>query len=114
MKFKLILACSLLVFLVYSYSNYFTIGMVKGIYVNKNYENSYFGANFLDTLNLFENNQFKSGFWGVGHYKLSYSLRGTSIKLYSKNSLITKVYRSWFSKPRIMIMKDLDNYYEKQ
>ena len=114
MKLRLLITFGILIVLVYAYNNYFTIQMVEGIYVNKNYEDSNGGANFPDTLSLYENHRFESNYWGTGHYKLSYSWRGTRIALLSNNSLITKVYRSWFSKPRIMVMRDFNNYYEKQ
>ncbi len=88
--------------------------MLLGTYVNKNYENSIFGGNSLDTLILFGNNQFKSKYWGSGRFELSYSFKGTTINMNSSNSLTTTVYRSWFSNPRILVTRDLNTYYEKQ
>ncbi|MBX2922622.1 MAG: hypothetical protein KF746_10560 [Chitinophagaceae bacterium] len=115
MKLRTLISFLILISLaLYFYNNFFTSKMLKGIYINKNYENSIFGGSALDTLIIFGNNQFDSKYWGSGRFDLSYSLRGTTINMHSNNSLTTSVYRSWFSNPRIMIMKDLDTYYERQ
>lgn len=116
MRLRVIIGASVtIIILLYSYNNFFTKGMLIGTYINKNYEHSIFGAHYQDTLKLLSNSQFKSSFWGgTGQFKISYSIRGTEILLNSSNSLSTYVTRGFFGKPRIVIDRDLNNYYLKQ
>jgi len=118
-KTILILFISFLI-IKFLYYNYFFINMVKGIYINTNYEKSN-GTdipNQMDTLILFENNTFKSNYWGNGRYKLVYSYRGTELNLFyqyqfGKGVFKAKITREWFSTPKVIIEKDLDHYYKK-
>jgi hypothetical protein len=114
MRLKILISFIVLILFIYGYNNFFTPKMLLGTYVNKNYENSIFGGNYLDTLILFGNNQFESKYWGSGRFELSYSFKGTKISMHSSNSLFTTAYRSWFSNPRILIVRDFNTYYEKQ
>lgn len=63
MKFRLLIIFGIVLVLAYTYNNYFTIEMIEGTYVNKNYEDSNGGANFPDTLKLYENQRFESNYW---------------------------------------------------
>ena len=94
--------------------------MLLGNYINVNYENR-FGGDFphsQDTLTLLKNGTFTSQYYGKGTYKVSYSLGGTSIDLEYKDEfgvggLITSIEGDGFGKPRIILIRDLNQYYEK-
>ena len=95
--------------------------MVEGIYLNTNYETSdaIDTPHQTDTLILFEDNTFKSNYWGKGTYKLTYSYRGTELNLFyeyqfGKGIFVARITRDWFSSPRIILEKHLNHYYKKQ
>jgi hypothetical protein len=104
----------------YLFNNYFTKKMIVGSYVNKNYQIEPWIEYIpyqADTLVLFHDGKFSSTFWGQGNYKISYSIRGTAIQLINKNpsnmGLNTNITRMGVGKPKIILFKDLNQYYEK-
>lgn len=113
-----ILSCFVLL---YINNSFFTERMVEGKYVNRNYENSFIGENphVADTLIIKSDNRFESKFYGKGNYKLSYNLGGTQIRLiykdeFGQTSFGTSIDRLFFlGNLRIILFKDLDQYYEK-
>lgn len=98
------------------YNNFFTMGMLIGTYKNKNFINSPTGPNNPDKLYIQENNKFSSESWGRGTYKISYSIRGTTIELKDFNGgpYSTSIERIWYGKPKIIIFSDLGHYYQKE
>ncbi len=105
----------------YTYNNFFSKGMIEGEYENCNYNYEPFIAEIPyspDMLTLMENNQFFSPHWGQGSYDINYSITGTEIKLSYKYAFGTAGYRmnisrGWFGKPKIMLVSDMNHYYEK-
>ncbi len=105
----------------YAYNNFFTEKMIEGPYINRNYNNSSNKVEIphvADTLVLLKNNQFSSGFWGKGSYRIIYSVRGTEIQLtynyeFGKAGFRAFIKRLYFGKPKIILDHDQNHYYEK-
>ncbi|MDB4920879.1 hypothetical protein [Mucilaginibacter sp.] len=124
MKRKLILVSKITVVtfvICCAYNNFFTKGMLTGIYINQNY---HYTPNRVeipyapDTLTLLKNNQFFSNYWGIGSYEIFYTLGGTEIELtynyrYGKAGYRTSIKRINFGMPKIILDIDRDHYYEK-
>ena len=95
--------------------------MITGVYVNTNYNKNYPIAEVpdsADTLVLFDNNTYKSGYYGTGKYKLDYSFGGTEISLISKDPSVGGFGSSFtrlnsFGNIKIDLFQDLELYYEK-
>ncbi|KGO93792.1 hypothetical protein [Flavobacterium subsaxonicum] len=114
--------CLVIVFtVVYVYNKFSTKSMIIGKYVNKNYGNTFIGENphIADTLILYDNNHFRSGYYGDGEYKLFYGFNGTRIALsykdkYGDNGFTTSIDRLYFfGNLKINLYVDLNQYYEK-
>ncbi len=99
--------------------DFLTYNMVAGVYVNH-----YNGSrptiadmpDEADTLVLFQNGKFHSGFYGKGTYQLDYSMWGTSINIQyeyemGRAALNASINKPLFGEPRIMLVSDLDYYY---
>ena len=105
----------------YAYNNFFTKSMIEGRYINRNYNNSSNNVEIPhveDTLFLLKNNQFLSGFWGKGSYRIIYSVRGTEIELrynyeFGKAGFRAFIKRMYFGKMKIILDSDQNHYYEK-
>lgn len=103
------------------YNNFFTRGMLVGVYVNRNYQYKPFLTEIpyvSDTLQIFEDGKFFSPYWGVGQYELSSTLVGTKIRLrynyeFGKASFNASVERKLFGNPKIILSKEQNHYYEK-
>jgi hypothetical protein len=95
--------------------------MITGVYVNTNYDKDYpilDVPNHADTLVLFDDNTYTSGYYGKGKYKLEYSFGGTEISLIPNvsseggfGSSFTRLYS--FGNIKIDLFQDQDQYYEK-
>ena len=105
----------------YSYHHYFTPSMLAGTYVNTNYEYGPFVAETpygQDSITLFPDQTFSSTYWGDGKYELDYSLEGTEFNLsytyeFGTAGFQTHIERSFFSSPRIMLVRDMNHYMRK-
>jgi len=102
-KKKYLLIVTLIFLIFYLISNFYTKEMVVGIYVNRNYNNTFINdiAHKEDTLKLFNDNKFTSPYYGNGTYKLIYEIDGTYIRLSyndgtGRTSFKTSIYRSQF------------------
>lgn len=92
---------------------------IAGTYVNKNFT-KICGAeisNKPDTLHLYPNSKFKSGFYGVGTYKIKdgwpQSIKLTYHYEYGKADFTANFSSTIFEPIKIMTNYDLDCYYEK-
>ncbi|MCD0487347.1 hypothetical protein LPB86_03845 [Pedobacter sp. MC2016-14] len=118
----LILGAILTSVIYFIYDNFFSKGMLVGEYVNKNYDYEPFLPEIpyeQDTLRLFENNKFRSHFWGKGTYKIFYTLVGTEIELYYKYEFGEAVFRGsltrcFFGEPKLLLDPDRNHYLEKR
>ncbi len=106
--------------ILYIFNSFFLKNMLVGTYVNRNYENSFFGQNphVSDNLILLNNDTYVSEYYGKGKYELHYSLGGTEISLAPNNSSImpfrTSINRLYFlGNIKIDLVKDLNQYYKK-
>lgn len=118
---KIIIGLILFFFISFIYNHFFLKSMITGVYVNTNYNKDYPIAEVpdrADTLVLFDNNTYTSGYYGRGKYKLNYSFGGTRILLISNNpseggfgSSFTRLYS--FGNIKIDLFQDQDQYYEK-
>jgi len=116
MKHKLIVISVIVAFILliaHGYNNFFTKGMLIGIYINQNYS---YSSNLVeiplvpDTLSLFKNNQFVSNYWGKGTYKIFYTVRGTNIELFykyqfGKAGYKTSIERLNFGRPKVILKR---------
>jgi hypothetical protein len=117
---KILLGLILLVVIGYLYSGFFTKGMVVGTYVNPHFKVSRKegGPVFTDTIRLLDDNNYNSGYWEKGTYKISYTPLGTQIQLGTKNqfrnlSLQTIIRRdNLVGSPKILIGGDTESYYK--
>lgn len=139
---RIIVIISVLVlsFLLFYCNNHITSNAIAGQYINKNYRYPALLPDIPyenDTLVLLKNNTFSSSYYGEGSYFLSYSNLNTYIIfqyecsvdsfLYidlptdtaiNKNkamqaSFKAEVIRTMFGKPKIILNKDQNHYYEK-
>jgi len=118
MKRNIFLIVIFLIFLIYTIDNFFTKSMIVGTYVSNNKTSIIDGPSNGDTLVLLDNNTFKSQTWGNGKYSLEYSGKGTKINIHYKYEFGTAGYqmgiqRSFYIKPKIIIDRDLNYYFEK-
>jgi len=103
----------------YLYNNFFIRKSLVGKYANTNFNYPPVIAEVPyepDTLILYTNNTFESAFLGNGTYKISYYINGTKIDLTqdrSGTSFNTSISRLYFGKTKIILVKDLNHYYEK-
>lgn len=93
---------------------------ISGQYVNTNYQNKpccVEAPHVSDTLELFSDNTFISGFYGRGTYKIYRGLSTKIILTYDyemgKGSYYTSFTNEIFEKPRIILNSDTNHYYEK-
>lgn len=117
-KFKILIVLIVLIFSSYLYNNFFTIGMISGTYVSNNTQPILEGPYDSYTLVLFDDNKFISETWGEGTYQLNYSIRGTQIDLNANDAsgmggFNSHLERSFYGKPRIVLFRDLNFYFEK-
>lgn len=114
---KGLIALFIVVLFTFLYNNFFTKGMLIGVYANKNFKHSPIGPNIPDTIVLYENNRFVQSYMGNGSYKISFSIKGTKILLDYDDVTATDFYinisRIWFGKPKIIFFKDTGHCYEK-
>ncbi|MEM6805676.1 MAG: hypothetical protein AAF696_30035 [Bacteroidota bacterium] len=107
--------------LIHVYHNYIPLWMLKGTYVNTNYEYGHFIAEIpygQDSLTLHADKTFSSTYWGEGQYEISYSLYGTKLHLpYNEklrvSGLNTTIKRRFFSSARIILVDDRYHYMRK-
>lgn len=101
------------------YSRYIPLSAVTGIYLSNNSAPLADGPGFGDTLELLDDNSFRSDTWGSGTFNLRHAIGGTSLELrykyeYGSAGYITQFYRPFFyGKPRISIFRDANSYFEK-
>lgn len=118
-KYKILFILIAIFLILFGFKKYIPNSSIVGDYVNVNY-----GIRWLadvpsskDTLILFENNTFKSNYWGEGTYKLKWNFRGTKLEiLYNHGRAISRfnVKREWFfGKPKLIVSSDLNYHYEK-
>jgi hypothetical protein len=119
MKLKIALIIISLLLVRFVYNNFFLPGEIPGVYNVEDYDDSHSLAempNDGDTLKLYEDGHFESGFYGEGTYEISSSLGGTAIDLkyqHGKAGVSMHIERRNWGKPKIMVNIDLDEYYEK-
>jgi len=98
------------------FNTYYPSWLITGIYtscvVNQ------FGSNGIDNNEKLEINSdgtFRGDSWGSGTWELEHSIKGTSIHFkFSNEGYNTYFYRSmFFSKPRIVIFRDLNSEFLK-
>jgi hypothetical protein len=104
----------------YIFNNFFTEGMITGVYISNNNQSILEGPNRIgEKLFLLEDNKFKSDTWGNGTYELKYTFKGTRIDLtynyeFGKAGYETSINRGYFiGKPQIILDRDLEFYFQK-
>lgn len=120
--FKLTLGVLLMALAInYCYNNFFLARQITGTYLVKEFK----GRPFLpeipysrDTLVIYENGRFKSGFFGEGTYVMSYSISGTKIELthnyeFGKASLSRSIERFNLRTLKIVLDEANEHFYEK-
>lgn len=122
-KRLLILGVALIIIFggIYFHINFFTKSMIVGTYINKNYNYTPFLPEIpysIDTLRIFKDERFISSHWGEGQYKLSYSLKGTTINLSYKYEFGMAGYkipvtRNCFEAPRLILYRPKKHHYSK-
>ncbi|TKC06952.1 hypothetical protein [Pedobacter frigoris] len=122
-KTKHVIRLLILLFCInYCYNNFFISKQITGTYLVKNF----YGEPFLmeipyswDTLFLYKDGRFKSGYYGSGTYHISYDLGGTDIELSYHDDYAGKVYfntsieRFSWGDPKILLDEIHNRHYEK-
>ena len=118
---KIILGLVIIIFALYAYSTFLTKGMVVGTYVNRNFKRSDTKGipHFPDTIKLFNDGSYNSGYWENGAYKIWYTPLGTMIELKHKDSFhassIQKIIgrNNIIGNPKIIVDNKANQYFEK-
>ena len=102
--------------LIIIYNTYFPSWLVTGKYTSS-IEDSFAtdGIEDNESLELFNDGTFKGDTWGEGTWKLEHGFKGTRIEFsFGHEGYYTYLYRRmFFSKPRIVIFRDLDSEFLK-
>ena len=116
MKAKKRYALLLLIVFIFIYNTFFPTYLITGSYIS-NIEDSFAsrGINNNEDLEILNDGTFKSDSWGEGTWKLEHGINGTRIDFdFEDESFNTYFYRRFFfSKPRIVIFRDLDSEFIK-
>ena len=105
----------------YLHLNFFSKKMIVGTYINTNFDYPSHVAEipcYADELELYSDGRFSSSYWGEGEYKISYSIKGTTIDLtynyeFGKAGFNTYITRDVFGTPKIVLNKDRNHHYAK-
>ena len=116
-KNKILIICFTLI-LIYLIKNFIIESMIVGTYVSNNKSSLADGPGYGDTLKIYNNSNFESQTWGKGKYKLKYSVSGTEIELeykyeFGNAGYTMSINRSFLGKPQMIIVRDLEYYFEK-
>jgi hypothetical protein len=91
---------------------------VTGTYINKNFNQQPFVAGVpyvADTLYLKSDLTFESAYYGRGTYEVKYGLFLSEIHLNGEELSFGSYFENkLYHKPRIILVKDLKQYYEKE
>jgi len=118
---KVIFGLVIIVITLYIYSTFLTKGMVVGTYVNRNFKvaDTKGIPHFSDTIKLFNDGSYTSGYWENGTYKIWYTPVGTMVELSHKDpfhaSSIQKVIRRdvVIGSPKMIVDSEYNQYFEK-
>ena len=94
--------------------------MIVGSYINKNYNYPPFLPEIPyeeDNLILYDNNKFSNSIWGVGTYKITYSIFGTKILFtyeFGISTYKTDIKIDYFGNPKIILFEMENHHYGKR
>tara|TARA_B100001173_G_C15842857_1_gene485399 strand:- start:388 stop:741 length:354 start_codon:yes stop_codon:yes gene_type:complete len=116
MKIKKRYIALLIVGLMFISNTYFPSWLITGTYtssIDDSFATS--GIDDNESLEIFNDGTFKGDTWGEGTWKLEHGFRGTRIDFsFDNESYNTYFYRRmFFSKPRIVIFRDLNSEFLK-
>ena len=116
MKIKKRYIALLIVGLMFISNTYFPSWLITGTYtssIDDSFATS--GIDDNESLEIFNDGTFKGDTWGEGTWKLEHGFRGTRIDFsFDNESYNTYFYRRmFFSKPRIVIFRDLNSFCKK-
>jgi hypothetical protein len=116
MKIKKRYIALLIVGFIFIYNTYYPSSLITGSYTSS--INDPFATGGIDdneNLEIFSDGTFKADTWGVGTWKLKNGFKGTEINFsFDNESFHTSFYRRmFFSKPRIVIFRDLNSEFLK-
>jgi hypothetical protein len=121
-KIYLLLSLVLIIILYNIYSGYISLSMLVGTYITVK-PDDYKAAvpdipSKTDTLIIYNNGTFSSGFFGMGKYTLSHNLFTTEIDLnyhynFGMAGYTSTISRSFLGVPKIELDADNNYYYEK-
>jgi len=117
--FKVLGSIVLFFVILYSFRNFFTVGMLTGKYANTNYENSMIAEvpDRADTLILYDDMTYKSSYYGEGTFSLEYSFEGTHIDWSRGSNGVagrnSQMQRNWYGNIQISLVTDLRQHYSK-
>jgi hypothetical protein len=115
MKFKIVIIVFLC--LTFLYNTYFPSWLIVGSYKSnvETASNNVMRIYNNESLEIYEDGTFTEDFWGKGTWKLEHGFKGTDIIFeYGDESIHTYFYRRmFFSKPRIVLIRDLGTEFRK-
>lgn len=119
MKFKKRYGIILAMGLLFIFNSYYPSWLITGSYTSS--ISNTFATNGIENnekLELFEDGTFKGDSWGEGTWQLEHGLKGTEIKFtfgaFNEEGFSSYFYRKlFFSKPRIVLFRDLNSEFIK-
>ncbi len=101
---------------IFIYNSYYPSWLITGSYtssINDPFATDGIGDN--ESLEIFNDGTFKGDTWGAGTWKLEHEFKGTRIEFrFNNEGNNTYFYRRmFFSKPRIVIYRDLNSEFLK-
>jgi len=115
MKAKITYIILIIIGFIFIYNTYFPSWLITGEY-KSSISNAYCNQGISDneSLILYENGTYKSDSWGKGKWKVEHELKGTRIEFYNENYNTYFYRKMFFSKPRIVIFRDLNSEFIKK
>ena len=116
MKIKKRYIFLLIICLTYIFNVYFPAWLITGSYTSS-VEDTFatWGIDDNEKLEIYSDGTFKGDSWGEGTWKLEHGFKGTRIDFrFDDSGVHTSFYRRmFFSKPRIVIFRDLNSEFLK-
>jgi hypothetical protein len=116
MKIKKRYAVGLTIGLIFLFNTYYPSWLITGTYTSSVVDQfATDGININEKLEINSDGTFRGDSWGHGTYELEHGLRGTTIDFKFSNEWYSTYFyrRMFFSKPRIVIFRDLNSEFLK-